>query len=102
MKTFSADYLRKFITDFFTACGSTPEDAFLVADNLVESNLMGYDRFCAYQMTSRPAKGFQEVVLPGTYDFRTREKRLAEGIPMDEGIWAQIVAAAAEMGVKAL
>jgi hydroxycarboxylate dehydrogenase B len=59
------------------------------------------DRFCAYQMTSRPAKGFEEVVVPGTYDFRTREKRLAEGIPIDEGIWAQIVASAAEIGVKA-
>ena len=43
MKLFSADYLRKFATDFFTACGSPPAEARLVADNLVESNLMGYD-----------------------------------------------------------
>ena len=27
-----------------------------------------------------PAAGFKEVVVPGVYDFRTREKRLAEGI----------------------
>jgi hydroxycarboxylate dehydrogenase B len=55
------------------------------------------DRFCGYQMTSRPAKGFKEVVVPGTYDFRMREKRLAEGIPIDDGIWQQIVDARASM-----
>jgi hydroxycarboxylate dehydrogenase B len=59
------------------------------------------DRFCEYQMSSRPAKGFQEVVVPGTYDFRLRENRLAEGIPVDERIWAQIVETTAEMGVNA-
>jgi hydroxycarboxylate dehydrogenase B len=59
------------------------------------------DRFCQYQMSSKPAKGFQEVVVPGTYDFRTREKRLAEGIPIDERIWTGIVESAAEIGVQA-
>jgi hydroxycarboxylate dehydrogenase B len=55
------------------------------------------DRFCAYETTSRPAKGFKEVVVPGTYDFRMREKRLAEGIPIDEGIWQEIVEARASI-----
>jgi hydroxycarboxylate dehydrogenase B len=58
------------------------------------------DRFCAYQMSSKPAKGFEEVVVPGVYDFRLREKRLAEGIPVDEKIWERIVRAAAEIGVR--
>jgi len=58
------------------------------------------DRFCKYQMSSRPAKGFQEVVVPGTYDFRMREKRLTEGIPIDDRIWSQIVEAAAGIGVQ--
>jgi hydroxycarboxylate dehydrogenase B len=58
------------------------------------------DKFCAYQTTSRPAKGFEEVVVPGTYDFRLKEKRLAEGIPIDEKIWDQLVEAAAGLGVK--
>jgi len=56
------------------------------------------DRFCAYQMSSRPARGFKEVVVPGTYDFRLREKRLAEGIPIDDRIWQQIVDAADSVG----
>jgi LDH2 family malate/lactate/ureidoglycolate dehydrogenase len=59
------------------------------------------DRFCMYQMSSKPAKGFDEVVVPGTYDFRKREERLANGIPIDERIWTQLVEAAAEIGVKA-
>jgi hydroxycarboxylate dehydrogenase B len=57
------------------------------------------DRFCAYQMSSKPAQGFEEVVVPGTYDFRALEKRLAEGIPIDERIWNQLVEVAAEIGV---
>jgi LDH2 family malate/lactate/ureidoglycolate dehydrogenase len=52
-------------------------------------------------MSSRPAKGFEEVVVPGTYDFRLREKRLAEGIPVDEQIWTKMVAVAEEVGVHA-
>lgn len=59
------------------------------------------DRFCKYQMSSRPAKGFEEVVVPGTYDFRLREKRLAEGIPIDEQIWSKMVAVAEEVGMHA-
>jgi hydroxycarboxylate dehydrogenase B len=55
------------------------------------------DRFCEYLMSSKPAKGFKEVVVPGTYDFRMREKRLAEGIPIDERIWEQLTAAAASL-----
>jgi LDH2 family malate/lactate/ureidoglycolate dehydrogenase len=51
-------------------------------------------------MSSKPAKGFDEVVVPGTYDFRKREDRLANGIPIDERIWTQLVEAAAEIGVK--
>ncbi len=57
------------------------------------------DRFCSYQMSSAPAKGFKEVVVPGTYDFRMREKRLAEGIPVDERVWKLLVDTAATIGV---
>jgi hydroxycarboxylate dehydrogenase B len=57
------------------------------------------DRFCAYQMSSKPAPGFREVVVPGVYDFRAREKRLAEGIPIEDGVWKEVVEAATEIGV---
>jgi hypothetical protein len=39
MRIFTADYLRPFGTDYFTVCGSPREEALLVADHPVESNL---------------------------------------------------------------
>jgi len=71
-------------------------DAFCGVDMFAEL----VDRFCAYQMSSKPAKGFKEVVVPGVYDFRTREKRLAEGIPIEDGVWMQLVAKATELGMQ--
>ena len=57
------------------------------------------DKMCAYQMSAAPAPGFKEVVVPGVYDFRTREKRLVEGIPVDENVWNMIVDAGKRVGV---
>lgn len=58
------------------------------------------DRLCEYQSSSAPAAGFKEVVVPGTYEFRTKEKRLAEGIPVEDATWDAIVTAVAKVGVK--
>jgi uncharacterized oxidoreductase len=58
------------------------------------------DRLCAYQMSSPPAPGFNEVVVPGVYDFRMREKRRAEGIPIDDNVWKTVVDAGHRVGVK--
>ncbi len=58
------------------------------------------DRLCAYEMSSAPAPGFDEVVVPGVYDFRMREKRLAEGIPVDDNVWKTVVDAGNRVGVK--
>ena len=58
------------------------------------------DRLCAYQMSAAPAPGFGEVVVPGVYDFRMREKRLVEGIPVDENVWKTVVDAGGRVGVK--
>jgi hydroxycarboxylate dehydrogenase B len=57
------------------------------------------DRMCAYQMSAAPAPGFKEVVVPGLYDFRTREKRLTQGIPVDDNVWMMIVDAGRRVGV---
>jgi uncharacterized oxidoreductase len=46
-----------------------------------------------------PAEGFDEVLLPGEPEHRTAEQRRAEGIILDEATWAQLTAAAAELGV---
>lgn len=57
------------------------------------------DRFCRYQMSSAPAPGFDEVVVPGLYDFRIRQKRLAEGIPVDDNVWKAVVETGKRIGV---
>ena len=40
---FQADSLRSFCEEIFVSCGMAPEDAFIVADGLVQSNLRGVD-----------------------------------------------------------
>jgi uncharacterized oxidoreductase len=50
---------------------------------------------------SRLAPGFAEILIPGEPEARARRRREAEGIPVDDGTWAQIVAEAALVGVDA-
>ncbi|MGE5619486.1 MAG: Ldh family oxidoreductase [Sphingomonadaceae bacterium] len=46
-----------------------------------------------------PAPGFDEVLLPGEPERRTRQRRLKEGIPMPDGSWKDLQALAAQHGV---
>ena len=59
--------------------------------------LMG--RLNDYTTNTLPAPGHTEVVMPGALDFRTRERRLIEGIPLPKETWLQIVEAAQGVGV---
>ncbi len=47
-----------------------------------------------------PAPGFAEVLVPGEPEVRTAARRRAEGIPVAEDTWAEIVATAASVGVS--
>jgi hydroxycarboxylate dehydrogenase B len=58
------------------------------------------DRLCAYQMSAAPAPGFAEVVVPGLLDFQMRQRRLAEGIPVNDAVWIAVVAAGKRVGVR--
>ena len=49
---------------------------------------------------SPPAEPGGTVLLPGEIELLTRQKREAEGIPIDAESWAQITAAAASLGVE--
>jgi uncharacterized oxidoreductase len=53
----------------------------------------------SYLTSSPPAPGFQEVVLPGALERRTRERRLAHGIPIDGEGWKNMKKAAASVGI---
>ena len=45
-----------------------------------------------------PAPGFQEVLVPGEPEARTRERREREGIPIPEDTWQAVIAAAQRVG----
>lgn len=47
-----------------------------------------------------PAPGFEEVLVPGEYEFRQEQKRRREGIVIEETTWAEIQAIAGELGVN--
>jgi hydroxycarboxylate dehydrogenase B len=52
-----------------------------------------------YMKSSPPAEGFDEVILPGELDFKTKKIRLRDGIPIDEDTWQQISSSANLVGV---
>ena len=41
------------------------------------------DETVAYIKSSRPAPGFEEVLVPGELEFRTLRQRQKDGIPVD-------------------
>jgi LDH2 family malate/lactate/ureidoglycolate dehydrogenase len=47
-----------------------------------------------------PADGFDEVLLPGEPEARSRVARLRDGIPVPEEIWLELVKTAAAVGVQ--
>ena len=50
---------------------------------------------------SPPEGADPTVLLPGDPERKTRAERLRDGIPVDPASWAQILAAAGEIGVTA-
>jgi len=49
-----------------------------------------------------PAPGFEEVLVPGDPEARTRVARERDGIPIENEIWKNIVDCAAELGIDDL
>jgi LDH2 family malate/lactate/ureidoglycolate dehydrogenase len=47
----------------------------------------------------KPASGFEEVLLPGEPEVRTRDQRLREGIPLPDATWEAICSVAHKLGV---
>ncbi|HEU5099529.1 MAG TPA: Ldh family oxidoreductase [Roseiflexaceae bacterium] len=58
------------------------------------------ERLCSQISASRPAPGFEAVLLPGEPELHMRERRVAEGIPLAQSTWDEIAALAAELGVN--
>ena len=47
-----------------------------------------------------PAPGFDEVLMPGDPEVRTRAIRQREGIPIAEDVWQSVIETATGLGVK--
>jgi len=50
--------------------------------------------------TSPPSAGFSEVLYPGEIEFKTEQKRRAEGIFIEDETWKQITELMAELNVQ--
>ena len=56
----------------------------------------------AHVKASPAAPGFEEILTPGEIEARQTERRLREGIPIDDETWRQIQETAAEVGIPEL
>ena len=54
----------------------------------------------SYMKSSPPAKGFDEVLLPGEPEFRSLRTRRAQGIPIPDAEWENILRCAESVGVR--
>jgi uncharacterized oxidoreductase len=53
-----------------------------------------------YMKSCPLAPGFQEILIPGEPERRIRRQREAEGIPLDDGTWAEVLVPARKYGVR--
>ena len=58
-------------------------------------------RFVDFVKASPPAKPGEPVLAPGDVERRNRAARLASGVPIDDKTWADLLAAAASVGIDA-
>jgi len=58
--------------------------------------------FVAYIKSSRKLPGVDEILIPGEPEYRTMEKRLREGIFVEEETWRQIRELAEKVGLPCM
>jgi ureidoglycolate dehydrogenase (NAD+) len=63
------------------------------------SYMLDMSKLAAKIRSSRVAKGFERVYLPGELELVTTQKRLKEGIPVDPETWAYFQKIAADFGL---
>ena len=71
-------------------------DRFLPLETFREES----DNLLRHIKTNPPAPGTEEVLIPGELEFRTREARERDGIPVPDVIWDKVTAVAEELGVS--
>jgi uncharacterized oxidoreductase len=56
--------------------------------------------FAHFLKSSRPAKGFKEVMYPGEIEWLTLQERLKTGVPIEDDTWAALNELASSVGVS--
>lgn len=57
------------------------------------------EHLVGYVKSSRPAPGYDEVLVAGDPEWRIEEARLRDGIPLGQGTWNKLAEVAAKLGV---
>ena len=57
------------------------------------------EHLAAWVKSSARLPGVDEIYVPGEFEERSRERRLKEGIPIEEATWQRLVEAATQVGV---
>lgn len=70
-------------------------DDFVPRDQYIER----VEGFCERVRSSTPAQGVSEVLVPGDPEWRSRERRLRDGVPVPEATWDDIRRVATDLGV---
>jgi uncharacterized oxidoreductase len=67
--------------------------------NGAEATAAAAESTAAHVRSSRVAPGFAEILLPGEPERRSAERRTRDGIPVDDGTWRDVMAAAAKLSI---
>jgi LDH2 family malate/lactate/ureidoglycolate dehydrogenase len=66
----------------------------------VEAYQKGVRAFLDGIKSTPPAEGFDEVLVPGDFEARSREKRLKDGIEIPDTIYNQLQECADKLGIS--
>ena len=58
------------------------------------------DALFRYVKSVPTAEGVEEILIPGEIEYRTRELRERDGIPVEEEVWSALLASAKKLGVS--
>ncbi|NET39619.1 MAG: Ldh family oxidoreductase, partial [Cyanothece sp. SIO1E1] len=48
------------------------------------------EELCDNVKSNPPAEGYEDVLLPGEYEYRNTQHRIKEGIPLPESLWQEL------------
>jgi uncharacterized oxidoreductase len=71
-------------------------EAFLPLEDFIQT----VQEQIAWMKSSRKQPGVNEILFPGEPEYRTAQRRRAEGIPVEDSVWQEMVETAASLGLN--